>query len=66
MHWHVAPLPPGVPYERQQIHAVMAENGVLEVPPEEQATLATRLRSALQAQIELSVLHWNGRIADTE
>jgi histidine triad (HIT) family protein/ATP adenylyltransferase len=55
-----------VPYERQQIHAVMAENGVLEVPPEEQATLATRLRSALQAQIELSVLHWNGRIADTE
>jgi diadenosine tetraphosphate (Ap4A) HIT family hydrolase len=60
VHWHVAPLPPGVPYERQQIHAVMAENGVLEVTPEEQATLVTRLRSALQAQIELSVLHWNG------
>jgi diadenosine tetraphosphate (Ap4A) HIT family hydrolase len=31
-HWHVAPLPPGVPYERQQCHAVMAEN-VLEVTP---------------------------------
>jgi diadenosine tetraphosphate (Ap4A) HIT family hydrolase len=48
VHWHVAPLPPGVPYERQQFHAVMAENGVLEVTPEQQATLAARIRSALQ------------------
>ncbi|MEV4896620.1 HIT family protein [Nonomuraea sp. NPDC055795] len=24
LHWHVAPLPPGVPYERQQYHALMA------------------------------------------
>jgi hypothetical protein len=40
--WHVAPLLPGVPYERQQFHAVMAENGVLEVTQEEQAVLAAR------------------------
>jgi histidine triad (HIT) family protein/ATP adenylyltransferase len=46
VHWHVAPLPPGVPYERQQFHAVMAENGVLEVTREEQAALAARIRSA--------------------
>ena len=50
VHWHVAPLPPGVPYERQQFHAVMAENGVLDVTREEQATLAGRIRSALQGQ----------------
>jgi histidine triad (HIT) family protein/ATP adenylyltransferase len=59
VHWHVAPLPPGVPYERQQFHAVMAEHGVLEVTPEEQAALATRIRSALQVQIELSALRRN-------
>jgi histidine triad (HIT) family protein/ATP adenylyltransferase len=35
VHWHVVPLPPGVPYERQQFNAVMAENGVLEVTGEE-------------------------------
>jgi histidine triad (HIT) family protein/ATP adenylyltransferase len=50
VHWHVAPLPPGVPYNRQQFHAVMAENGVLEVTQEEQAALAVRIRSALQDQ----------------
>jgi diadenosine tetraphosphate (Ap4A) HIT family hydrolase len=50
VHWHVVPLPPGVPYERQQFHAVMAENGVLEVTREEQAGLAARIRRALQGQ----------------
>ena len=50
VHWHVAPLPPGVPYERQQFHAVMAENGVLDVTREEQAALAARIRSALEDQ----------------
>jgi diadenosine tetraphosphate (Ap4A) HIT family hydrolase len=59
VHWHVAPLPPGVPYERQQFHAVMAENGVLEVTLEQQAALAARIRSALQAQMKLSDLHWD-------
>jgi histidine triad (HIT) family protein/ATP adenylyltransferase len=49
VHWHVAPLPPGVPYERQQFHAVMAENGTLDVTQEEQGALAGRLRSALRA-----------------
>jgi len=50
VHWHVAPLPPGVPYEQQQFHAVMAENGTLEVTREEQAALAARVRSALLDQ----------------
>ncbi|WP_230424198.1 HIT family protein [Streptomyces radicis] len=46
VHWHVAGLPPGVPYEQQQYHALMAENGVLEPTREEKAALADRLRAA--------------------
>jgi diadenosine tetraphosphate (Ap4A) HIT family hydrolase len=47
VHWHVAPLPPGVPYEQQQFHAIMAENGILAPNPEATAALAQRLRKAL-------------------
>ncbi|AQZ69083.1 putative HIT motif protein [[Actinomadura] parvosata subsp. kistnae] len=47
LHWHVAPLPPGVPYERQQFHALMAENGVLPWDEEQAGELAARLRAAL-------------------
>jgi diadenosine tetraphosphate (Ap4A) HIT family hydrolase len=49
VHWHVAPLPPGVPYERQQFHAVMAEHGILAIASEAQAALAARIRAALRA-----------------
>jgi len=48
LHWHLAPLPPGVPYERQQFHAVMAENGVLAVTDAAQADLARRIRSHIR------------------
>ncbi|MET9673082.1 HIT family protein [Streptomyces sp. NPDC006482] len=47
VHWHVAGLPPGVPYEQQQFHSLMSENGVLDVPPAESAKIATQLRRAL-------------------
>jgi diadenosine tetraphosphate (Ap4A) HIT family hydrolase len=40
LHWHLAPLPPGVPVDRQQFHAVMAENGILAVDDDTQAALA--------------------------
>lgn len=50
VHWHVAPLPPGVPYERQQFHAVMAENGILELARDEQADLGARVRDMLVDQ----------------
>ncbi|WP_245774754.1 HIT family protein [Nonomuraea wenchangensis] len=49
LHWHVAALPPGVPYEQQQYHALMAENGIIEHTPEEAAALATTIRNALDA-----------------
>ncbi|MFE2180067.1 HIT family protein, partial [Streptomyces sp. NPDC059455] len=35
LHWRIAALSAGVPYEQQQFHALMAENGVLSVSPEE-------------------------------
>jgi len=47
VHWHVAPLPPGVPYEQQQYHALMAENGVLPQTPEQVADLGAAIRAAL-------------------
>jgi diadenosine tetraphosphate (Ap4A) HIT family hydrolase len=43
VHWHLAPLPPGVPYERQQLEALSGERGYLDVPPGVQADLAARL-----------------------
>lgn len=47
LHWHLAPLPPGVPYEQQQYYALMAEHGVLDVSEQEQSSLAARIRSQL-------------------
>jgi len=48
LHWHVAPLPPGVPYDQQQFPAVMAENGILAVDDESQAALARRIAGRMR------------------
>jgi diadenosine tetraphosphate (Ap4A) HIT family hydrolase len=48
VHWHVAPLPPGVPHEEQQFKALMMEHkGYLHCSFEEQQVLAARIRKAL-------------------
>ncbi len=47
MHWHISPLPPGIPYHQQQFHALMAENGVLPWTQEQAKALAGQLRAAL-------------------
>ena len=47
VHWHLAALPPGVPYQQQQFHALMAENGVLPIDDATQAALARRIREHL-------------------
>jgi diadenosine tetraphosphate (Ap4A) HIT family hydrolase len=47
VHWHVAPLPPGTPYGRQQYHALMAENGIISQSPEEAAALGAAIRAVL-------------------
>jgi ATP adenylyltransferase len=49
VHWHVVPLPPGVPYERQQFAALMLESaGALKIPEEEKASLAARIGRRLE------------------
>jgi histidine triad (HIT) family protein len=50
LHWHIAGLPSGVPYPQQQFHALMTENGVLSLPPDEVAEMAVRLREAVVAR----------------
>lgn len=52
VHWHVVPLPPGVPYTEQQFHFLMAEHGVMEVEPGELQELASRLRRRLMLHHE--------------
>lgn len=47
VHWHVAPLPPDVPYEQQQFAALMFETtgGYLALSDEEQEELAARIKA---------------------
>jgi diadenosine tetraphosphate (Ap4A) HIT family hydrolase len=47
VHWHVAPLPPAVPYEEQQFQAFNAKRGVITLREEELAALAARIRAAM-------------------
>jgi hypothetical protein len=45
IHWHLAPLPPGVPFDEQQLAALDAD--VLVLSEAEVEALASRLRAAL-------------------
>jgi diadenosine tetraphosphate (Ap4A) HIT family hydrolase len=48
VHWHVAPLPPGVPVEAQQFAALDAtRDGYLRLSDDEMADIARRIREAL-------------------
>jgi diadenosine tetraphosphate (Ap4A) HIT family hydrolase len=48
VHWHVVPLPPGVPYEEQQFAILRrSERGILKMTEEEKALLAAHLRRRL-------------------
>ncbi|GAB3961154.1 hypothetical protein GCM10029978_012560 [Actinoallomurus acanthiterrae] len=46
VHWHVVPLPPGVPFEEQQFNAVNRPD-YLQIPAEDQAELAGRIAAAM-------------------
>lgn len=48
VHWHIAPLPNGVPFKEQQLEALRAENGILDIPEEEMESLAGRIRENLE------------------
>jgi diadenosine tetraphosphate (Ap4A) HIT family hydrolase len=47
VHWHIAPLPSGVPLEQQQYHALMHENGAINVTHQEQLEFARKLQEAI-------------------
>jgi diadenosine tetraphosphate (Ap4A) HIT family hydrolase len=50
VHWHLVPLPPGVPYEQQQFAALMLERtGYLEMSNDEQAALAAEIGAVMTA-----------------
>ncbi|TCU36676.1 histidine triad (HIT) family protein [Rhizobium azibense] len=46
LHFHVVPLPSGLPLEEQQYHALMVEHGVLKIPADEMARLAEQIAKA--------------------
>jgi diadenosine tetraphosphate (Ap4A) HIT family hydrolase len=51
VHWHLAPLPPGVPLREQQYAALMPETaGLIELDPTELHQLAHDIRDALRRQ----------------
>ena len=51
VHWHVAPLPPGVPFEEQQLEALSWARGILDVSDAEMAALADRLKPEIAARL---------------
>lgn len=48
VHWHLAPLPPGVPYEQQQTAALDLSRGILALSDEQMASLAQAIRHELK------------------
>jgi diadenosine tetraphosphate (Ap4A) HIT family hydrolase len=47
VHWHIAPLPPGVPFLDQQLEALHVTDKILDLSDEEMSGLASRIRSAM-------------------
>lgn len=49
VHWHVAPLPPGIPFEQQQYRALMPEfAGLLPIDEDRMAALASAIAARLE------------------
>ena len=48
VHWHLAPLPPGVPYQQQQTAALDLKGGILSIPEDEMASLARSIRQTME------------------
>lgn len=47
VHWHIAALPPDVPFMEQQFNSVMIENGHLNLDETEKQSIAERIRARL-------------------
>jgi diadenosine tetraphosphate (Ap4A) HIT family hydrolase len=46
VHWHIAPLPPGVPYREQQL--AVFRKGILRISEKERESLAGRIRQRME------------------
>ena len=51
VHWHVAALPPGVPFEEQQLEALSWKRGILDLSDADMAAVADRLRPAIASRL---------------
>jgi len=49
LHFHVVPLPKGVPFGEQQYHALMVEHGVLQIADGEMMAMAHQIGDAYRA-----------------
>ena len=47
VHWHIAPLPPGIPFREQQLEALLVTDAILDLSEEEMSGLASRIRSVM-------------------
>lgn len=57
VHWHIAPLPPGVPFKQQQLEALRVENGIIEIPDDEMAKLAKRICQNIAIHLPENPIH---------
>lgn len=44
VHWHIAPLPSGVPFHEQQLEALLVKDQILDIADEKMAELADKIR----------------------
>jgi ATP adenylyltransferase len=51
VHWHIAPLPYGVPFKQQQLEALRIENGMIDISESEMADLAERIRQNMSLDL---------------
>jgi diadenosine tetraphosphate (Ap4A) HIT family hydrolase len=51
VHWHIAPLPYGVPFKNQQLDALGVENGVLDISDHEMEKLAGLIRQNMELSV---------------
>ena len=51
VHWHIAPLPYGVPFKEQQLEALRVEHGILDLSEEDMQSIARRIRENLDLRV---------------
>jgi diadenosine tetraphosphate (Ap4A) HIT family hydrolase len=51
VHWHIAPLPFGVPFREQQLEALKIENGILDIEESEMEDLARKIQQTLAPMV---------------